>query len=228
MTRRSGFSLVELLVVLAMIAMLVAMLLPMLSRSRDEARNVLCRSRIHQLGTFAIAEANDLDGRMPFDPVNYGQRLPWLWDLPKNIRNQFVGQGFVQENFYCPFNQWQNDPTLWEFSWYTVGGYYILWDMTGNQPALPLRTGAGLSNGYVWELAAVQNPAATEIVVDATISANLNFNEVWGGWARPHHTSHLSHDLEPIGGNIMYADGHADWRPFDRMDIQSPSPQQWF
>lgn len=227
MKRRSAFTLMEMLVVIALVMILIAMMMPTLSFMRAEARNIVCRSRIRQLGMFAIATTNDLGGRMPFDEENYGGHLPWLWDMPKNIRDGFVGNGFLVDNFYCPFNEWQNQPSLWEFSWYTVTGYYVLWDMTGSQPSLPLRTGAGLHKGYVWEAAALGEPSETELVTDATISQGYDFNEVWGGWSKPHHTSHRRR-FEPLGGNIMYSDGHADWRNFEDMDLQSPNPQQWF
>lgn len=63
--RRRGFTLIEVLVVVAIIAVLVAILLPALSRAKDSGRSVSCRSNMKQLmnGMFLyIAEQKVLPG----------------------------------------------------------------------------------------------------------------------------------------------------------------------
>jgi prepilin-type N-terminal cleavage/methylation domain-containing protein len=45
-----GFTLIEVLVVVAIIALLVAILIPSLSRARELARRTVCASRLHNLG----------------------------------------------------------------------------------------------------------------------------------------------------------------------------------
>jgi prepilin-type N-terminal cleavage/methylation domain-containing protein len=60
--KASGFTLIEVLVVVAIIALLVSILLPALSKARAHARNVKCLSNLHQIGlslnTYAV-EHND-------------------------------------------------------------------------------------------------------------------------------------------------------------------------
>jgi len=63
--RRSGFTLVELLVVIGIIAVLVALLLPALTRARAQAIRVQCAANIRQLCQLTIEYASDYGGHYP-------------------------------------------------------------------------------------------------------------------------------------------------------------------
>lgn len=76
---RDGFTMVELLVVIAVIAMLVAILLPAINSAREAARNTQCKNRIRQV---AVA-TNQYQGRMNAYP-GFRSRLdsvPMSWVL---------------------------------------------------------------------------------------------------------------------------------------------------
>src|ERR1044071_6131375 len=62
-----GFTLLELLVVIALIAILAALLLPALSRARDRARAMLCVSNTRQLNTAWLIYADDHNGRLAYN-----------------------------------------------------------------------------------------------------------------------------------------------------------------
>src|SRR5689334_3584451 len=54
-SKRSGFTLVELLVVIGIIAVLISVLLPALNQARRQARQVQCLSNLRQVGIATTA-----------------------------------------------------------------------------------------------------------------------------------------------------------------------------
>jgi prepilin-type N-terminal cleavage/methylation domain-containing protein/prepilin-type processing-associated H-X9-DG protein len=61
----------------------------------------------------------------------------------------------------------------------------------------------------------------TEIAFDATISnsnirATASFGKVFGGYSQSHQSAHW-YGGQPVGGNVLFMDGHCTWRPFKLM-----------
>ena len=63
-TTSCGFTLVELLVVIAIIAILAALLLPALKQARERAKAVACVSQVRQMGIALLLYAGDHGGRL--------------------------------------------------------------------------------------------------------------------------------------------------------------------
>ncbi len=63
--RRKGFTLIELLVVIAIIALLLSILLPSLEAVKKQARGLICRSNMRQIGLAAIFYAEDHETYIP-------------------------------------------------------------------------------------------------------------------------------------------------------------------
>src|SRR2546423_15611689 len=64
-SRKSAFTLVELLVVIGIIALLIGVLLPALNKARESARRVQCLSNMRQISVAIISFANEHNGLMP-------------------------------------------------------------------------------------------------------------------------------------------------------------------
>ena len=63
----TGFTLVELLVVMAVIAILAALLLPTLARAKAKALGIGCLNNTHQLGTAWVMYADEHNGRLAYN-----------------------------------------------------------------------------------------------------------------------------------------------------------------
>ena len=63
--KSSGFTLIELLVVIAIIAVLAGIIFPVFSSAREGARKATCLSNLRQIGTAALAYAQDHDEVLP-------------------------------------------------------------------------------------------------------------------------------------------------------------------
>ena len=71
---RSGFSLIELLTVMAIITLLVALLFPALQSTREAANRAVCINNLHNLGT-AYHNAFPLTGKKQANPLNWVTQL---------------------------------------------------------------------------------------------------------------------------------------------------------
>lgn len=65
---RDGFTLVELLVVVAILALLAALLFPVLSKARERGRDAGCISNLAQIGKAMAPYAADHDDCLPYGP----------------------------------------------------------------------------------------------------------------------------------------------------------------
>jgi len=78
---RSGFTLVELLMVLAILAMLVAILLPVFHRARRSSQASVCIANLRQLAYATILYANDYDENFALGFYTKAGGIQTLWGL---------------------------------------------------------------------------------------------------------------------------------------------------
>ena len=63
--KRKAFTLIELLVVIAIIALLMAILMPALNMAKQQARAIVCRSKLAEIGAAAHMYADDWENQVP-------------------------------------------------------------------------------------------------------------------------------------------------------------------
>ena len=89
-TMRPAFTLVELLVAVAIIAILVALLLVALSSAQLRARQVHCLNNVRQLGTIGFLYANDGGKHPNYTDANYPGGGAWMGTLNVAAREKGI------------------------------------------------------------------------------------------------------------------------------------------
>ena len=72
--RKNGFTLIELLVVIAIIALLLSVLLPSLSRVKERAKQIICKTNLRSVGIAIRLYLEDYDGKTYPD---HGNEYQW-------------------------------------------------------------------------------------------------------------------------------------------------------
>jgi prepilin-type N-terminal cleavage/methylation domain-containing protein len=96
-SKRTAFTLIELLVVIAIIAILAAILFPVFAQAREKARSVSCLSNMKQLGTALAMYVQDYDEKYMVHGVfefGIGRGSGWAPKAAPYIKNLHI--------FFCP------------------------------------------------------------------------------------------------------------------------------
>lgn len=92
--KQKTFTLIELLIVIAMIAILAAMLLPALNKARETAQKIACVNKLKQFGTASTSYGLDFRDYLP---VSYTRAETNLW-YQQRILGQYMGKLFSVNN----------------------------------------------------------------------------------------------------------------------------------
>lgn len=131
---QAGFSLIELLTVIAIMGVLVALLLPAVQAAREAARGVSCANHLRQIGLATHLYLDVHRGVMPFH-VGEGD----LTDVRQSAMQALLP--YCEHNvqmFRCPGDVGSRESPV--PMWHSLGSSYKLEGRAFSQPALPERT----------------------------------------------------------------------------------------
>ena len=225
--RGSGFTLVELLVVIGIIAILVALLLPTLNKAREQARMTKCLSNIRNMEMAQVMYYNENKGWLVQAGFGHGGEqnkdpIAWFNTLQRYYQTKLVAR--------CP----SDDSRHWEVPVTTASGpelrktSYGINDFLDRQ-LCPWGPGFGpvpLSGAYV-KISQIRHTSATiqfvEMAYEGGFAAADHCHvENWVG-ANPPADAAQNLQINAHGGprlswdaraNYGFLDGHAENLPF--------------
>lgn len=239
--RIRAFTLVELLVVIGIIALLIAILIPALGRARNQALRTNCLANLQQIGQIWHMYANDNDGWFPIlfeyytDSTGKRQKASFgNWTLlfaddragKVDYRTMFRDRYKVPSGkiFFCPSYR-SFTGALPEEDW----KFTRKDTSTGTPPdywTVPTSYAfyAGNSNAEFYSQLLRNNTPPPYKANERRLSDRpIAFDET-DYYAPPYSTfvtygysNHYVKGQFPDGGNALFGDAHAEWRPWKKM-----------
>jgi prepilin-type N-terminal cleavage/methylation domain-containing protein/prepilin-type processing-associated H-X9-DG protein len=230
--RRSGFTLVELLVVIGIIAVLIAILLPSLQAARRSAQQTVCSSNLRNMGNAMVMYVNQwryYPGHVAWDG---GGRFYAVW--PIRLR-PFLSK--EQRIFLCP-----SQPP--EYDWlrssgggaWTAGTAEVKWGYDAGEPVLDEMKvpfsygyndwGAGNPQGQVpreeqrglggdlWGVSAEMRAAKVKNASEMIAIADNFTDGSWDFCIDPENPREAPAKIHlGKGSNVLFCDGHVQFYP---------------
>jgi len=218
-TRRGCFTLLELLIVIAILGILAGLLVPALLRSREQSKVTRCANNLRQIYAGFLMYLQDTDEIVFWQGTNVElEGMDWYVYGGRETNNPNAGQGnlfnkivprpvnpYVRYNlevFRCPSD---TTPIPWwdgytHFEW--VGNSYI-YNAIGS-PWPPYQTNGGFNT---IRFSRASQPSRTVLFLDTSLVKATN---LWHFGGR---------------GNVCFADGHVEFIP--RPSSADSSPYTW-
>ena len=194
----AGFTLVELLVVVAVIAVLAALGLPALASFFESGRRVQCQSRLANLGRGILLYAQDQELRLPSAPAS---RMTWnplissaytyAGDILPYIGLSREKAVTDRNTFRCPSRKYEPLSGSFQRSHYAFNG--------ANEMGGPLQWPKGLAG---LRLHAIHEPSRTVLIAEAAVATPFSNHPFKGMTRKPDSKSWL-----------FFVDGHTAFLP---------------
>jgi prepilin-type processing-associated H-X9-DG protein/prepilin-type N-terminal cleavage/methylation domain-containing protein len=207
----TGFTLVELLVVIGIIALLMGLLLPALGRAREAARRSTCLSNIRQIGQAFAAYVSEHKGRLPVQMNNVPDFLhPDVRETQPSYASLLLPYyGPAAKDIYIcpsagetPYNI-EEAPTQFSAISY-LGNSAILYPARKiTQIPNSSEIIAMQEDRFLWRTA-ILRPAGFGMI------------DVYTRWhnKREDAPDEDYTNVHSNGGNLLFVDGHGEWRAY--------------
>ena len=231
--RSTGFSLVELAVVMAMMAILTALLLPALSGAKEKSLRAVCKNNQRQLYVVCSTYANDNGDVLPSAADNSGNYHSILLSDQTFTNLETAYAGGCSNIFYCPnlaFDGASSPIAVAKNNYGIVIGYsYLASDVQTSSKIVdyglsPVRfsiaptTNELLADANYWTTG--QSAYSPMIKLAPHTAAGAALAQSSTSFA-PGATNSIS--IGAVGGNVQYFDGSVVWRAIASMQSHPAS-----
>ena len=220
MFKRKAFTLIELLVVIAIIALLMGILMPALQRVRKQAKGVVCRSNLKQIGMAAGLYAEDHDLVIPRSSgwSTITEMRPWFQCFMPFLAEKPIADDYrTVKMFRCP-----SYPDKEQTLGYVVNGW-------------PDREGG--PSWHTSRLTECEHPATTIYLADnedghwrtiirKATDRDLTRNDVWTETHLPDSDSQditrgrrVARARHRHGCNVLLLDWHVEWMAAEEITV---------
>ena len=233
-----GFTLLEILVVVAIISILASMLLPALQKAREKAREGVCMSNLKQQSLALLMLSSDSDGYLPYACADSwctssANTLGWpstAWYTPASF---LYRMGYIKDLgvFFCP-SSGGDSICAYEITTGTEGAARRSYAV--NSEIMP-HSNHSAPWATLTKLSSIRNPSTTVMIFcgmrnksGAVIDTISQIGTVRGGGGfymgayngtgETGWESIVPSDRHSGGTTLSFADGHVEWKKFSDLE----------
>lgn len=215
--RERKFTMIELLIVIAVIAILITLLLPALNKARKTAQSIGCTSNLQQIGKGSYMYSSDnTDYILPFWTKHYGHKPEtFFYQLLNQCGVRWYGNYVNKGAFRCPGER----RPIGSSNFSDAAGQMYLASHYGVNAYLHPGFSEKGTGGKIKKTSAVYAPSRAISIGDRQRTTTKHFNSI--GWIGYRHgpgedsrinISSLAGVLPGSRANLLYYDGHVSSR----------------